>query len=302
MTAKYRSERGLPVHFLYHVPKCAGQTIHRHLTPALQGGYYRTQKQRGWGRLVSPPYDPGQLTNPNRIRVIGGQFLGASLENYFAGREIKRSILLRDPVSHLISYYNFRMMRYISQGLHPYSFRLGYLATQRNFISHFILRNFLEFSWLRLALLSDEDKYDIVNAFLANFWYVGDYRLCDDLITALAAELSVPLNAAPQNTRAEWERRVAWQGLDLSDFAPSAIAQMRRENLVDQRLWETWNDSRHRTADIRPGELNRRNVRGFVRLEAIRMVSQIVRRVRRRFGPFRHSLLPVAAPACPSDG
>ena len=61
-------------------------------------------------------------------------------------------------------------------------------ATQRNFITHYILRNFLELPWSRRARLSDDEKYDIVNAFLATFWYVGDYRLCDDLVAALADE------------------------------------------------------------------------------------------------------------------
>jgi len=288
MATECRLTCTLPVHLIYHVPKCAGQTLHRHLTAVLPpGAYYRTRRRRGWRRLFSPLYDTAQMPDPQHTRVAGGHSLGVSLDHHFDGRELKRSILLRDPVSHLISYYNFRMMRYISRGLHPYSFRLSYLATQRNFVAHFILRNFLELSWPQLVSLSDEEKYDILNAFLASFWYVGDYRRCDELIAALAAELSLPVCSPSQNTCAQWKRRIDWQTLDVSDLAPSTIRQIRQENLLDQRLWETWKDAEHQPARMCPRALYSPRVRGPIHAEAVRFVSQIARRIQRRFGPLR---------------
>ena len=172
----------LAVHFIYHVPKCAGQTVDRHLAGALAPDVYcRTTRRRGVGRFLASRHAFEQPPDPHRTKVISGHHLGPSVEPLVAGREVKRSILLRDPVSHAVSYYNFRMMRYLSEGLHPYSFALAYGAMQRNFIAHYILRNFLEVPWHRLARFSDNDKYDIVNAFLATFWFVGDYRLCDEV-------------------------------------------------------------------------------------------------------------------------
>ena len=273
----------LRVHFVYHVPKCAGRTIDCHLAASLSGNaYYRTRKRRGLGRFLLS----GKMPDPGQTQAVGGHFLGISVEPRFAGRELKRSILLRDPVSHLVSYYNFRMVRYLSEGLHPYSFELAYAATQRNFITHYILRNFLELPWTRLAGFSDQEKYDIVNAFLATFWYVGDYRLCDDLIAALATKLGIPSRATPKNTRAEWERRVRWRTLDVDDLSIDAISQIRRENMLDQRLWETWREARENTATIRPRALGGRNAPGFVSTEAMRFVSQVLRRIQRRWGSF----------------
>jgi hypothetical protein len=277
----------VPVHFVYHVPKCAGRTIDRHLAACLSGNaYYRTRKRRGLGRFLLTRHDSGKMPDPSQTQAVGGHFLGISVEPPFAERELKRSILLRDPVSHIVSYYNFRMVRYLSEGLHPYSFELAYAATQRNFIAHYILRNFLELPWTRLARFSDQEKYDIVNAFLATFWYVGDYRLCDDLIAALAAKLGIPSRATPRNTRAEWERRVRWRTLDVDDLSTDAISQIRRENLLDQMLWETWHEARDNTATIRPRALGSRHAQGFVSTEAVRFVSQVLRRVQRRWGPF----------------
>jgi len=275
----------LPVHFIYHLPKCAGQTIHRHLAAVLSPtAYYRTKKRKGAGRLLFSRHDLAEMPDPAQIRVVGGQFLSVSIEPLFAGRELKRSILLRDPVSHFISYYNFRMMRYVSQGLHPYSCKLAYAATQRNFITHYILRNFLEMPWWQVARLSDDEKYDIANAFLASFWYVGDYRLCNDLLAALGVQLGIPGQAAPRNTRAEWECRVRWKALHVDDLASDAIAQIRRENLLDQRLWETWHEARHSTASVRPRALGGRSTPGLITTNAKRLVCQLGRRAQRRWG------------------
>jgi hypothetical protein len=143
------------------------------------------------------------MPNPDQIRVVGGHFLGVSVEPRFKGRELNRTLLLRDPVSHFVSYYNFRMMRYLSQGLNPYSFELAYGATQRNFITHYILRNFLEIPWPWLTRFSDEEKYAVVNAFLASFWYVADYAYCDDLIATLAKKLEISARAPARNTCGE---------------------------------------------------------------------------------------------------
>ena len=280
----------MSVHLIYHVPRCAGQTIDRHLAAVLSANaYYRTRKRKGFGRFLITRHDFGTMPDPNQTRVVGGHFIGISVEPLFAGRELKRSMLLRDPVSHIISYYNFRMMRYLSQGLHPYSFELAYRATQRNFITHYILRNFLELPWSRRARFSDDEKYDIVNAFLATFWYVGDYRLCDDLVAALAMKLGIPGRAAARNTRVEWQRRVRWKPLEVEDFSPDAIAQIRRENLLDQRLWETWHEARHDTTSVRPCALGGRSAPGFVSTEAMRFVNQIARRIQRRWRPFEAS-------------
>jgi hypothetical protein len=209
------------------------------------------------------------------------------MESQFAGRDIKKSALLREPLDHFISHYNFRMMRYIAAGQHPYGFALAYRARQRNFITHHILKNFLALSWAAIARLSDDEKYDIVNAFLATFWYVGDYKLCDDLIAGLATDLGIPSRAQPTNTRVEWEVRVKWKALQLSDFSPDAIARFRQDNLLDQKLWETWRQARHETGSVRPLALGGRSTRSFITSEATRFVNQIARRIQRRWGLFR---------------
>lgn len=274
-----------PVYFVHHVPKCAGRTIDRHLATALPAGsYFRTRKRRGPSRFLLPRYDLSGMSQPNQVVAVGGHFLGVSIQALFADRPVKRSILLRDPASHLISYYNFRMMRYISEGLQAYSFELSYGATQRNFITHYILSNFLELSWCRIAGMSEQDKYDLVNAFLASFWYVGDYSSCDNLVHALGTKLAIPGTAIARNTQQEWKARVAWQPIGLDDLPAGTVAQIRCENHLDKRLWESWRDAGHDTCRVRPRALSGRIATTLVSQEATRLVHQIARRVQRRWG------------------
>jgi hypothetical protein len=255
--------------------------------------FYRTQKRRGAVRFFSARQYDGIYAN--EIRVVAGHYLGRSMEARFPDQRIERSILLRDPVSHLISYYNFRMMRYISQGLHPYSFELAYQATQRNFITHYILRNFLELPWLRIASLGDADKYDIVNAFLSTFWYVGDYSLCDDLVSSLGLKLGISCRAIQRNTKNEWKRRVSWTPLSLEDLSADAVARIRQENLLDQRLWETWRQARHNVRSVYCRLWVEHNLPDFVTSETTHFVAQILRRLRRHLVPHRIDARPAFA-------
>jgi hypothetical protein len=174
---------------------------------------------------------------------------------------------------------------------------VAYGAMERNFIAHYILRHFLEMSWARVAALGDEVKYDIVNAFLSQFWYVADYRLCDDLIGAIGTRLGIDGRAMPKNTQAQWERHVRWESLELGDLSPGTIARIESENLIDQRLWETWRDARNDVAHVRPRALGSSRATSVVTDEAVRLLNQIARRVQRRWGPVGGPEIPAPAPS-----
>lgn len=285
-----------PVYFAYHVPKCAGRTIDRHLATNLpDDAYFRIRKRKGASRFLLPRYELCGMPHPSRLRAVGGHFLGMSLESLFTGRPVKRFILLRDPASHIVSYYNFRMSRYLSQGLRPYSFEVAYGATRRNFVTHFILSNFLELPWWRAALMSDQDKYDVVNALLANFWFVGDYALCDNLVAALGKALDISGKAVVRNKHVARTGSANWRSLALNDLPAGPIAQIRRENILDQRLWETWRDAGHDVRPMRPRALMERTSPDFISTEATRFVYQLMRRAQRRWGYVEASRMPAPA-------
>lgn len=282
---KARGTNTQSVHFVYHVPKCAGRTIERHLASSLPPkAYHRLRRRRGLGRLVTG-YDVSRLPDLDETRVVSGHHLGISFDRLFQSRLIKRSLLVRDPASHFVSYYNYRMTRYISEGLQPYSVGVAYGAMRRNFVTHYILNNFLELNWAQIASLSDQDKYDLANAFLSMFWFVGDYSLCDELLMALGDRLDVSPNAQRHNCMTELSRSAGWTPLTLDLLSRNAVAKIQDENRIDARLWETWREARHETGTVRPVALET-GASSFLSNEALRCVNQIARRLQRRWGYF----------------
>ncbi|MEG6508286.1 sulfotransferase family 2 domain-containing protein [Methyloligella sp. 2.7D] len=273
-----------PLYFLYHVPKCAGRTIDRHLgTFAPEGSYYRSRKRKGPTRFFRTRYSLAGMPHPAGLKAISGHYIGTSLENVAGGRDVRRTVLLRDPVSHFVSYYNFRMARYIRGGGLPYSFELAYGATRRNFVTHFILRNFLETPNAKLMVMSDAEKWERVNAFLAGCWFVGDYSRCSELIASIAPDLKVPGTATPENIFSGAGEFADWRPVYLGDLTAAQLSRIREENHLDQRLWETWRDAGRDVDSILPVPYEQGAGQNFPTAEASRLIYQTRRRIARRW-------------------
>jgi hypothetical protein len=73
--------------------------------------------------------------------------------------------------------------------------------------------------------------------------------------------------------------------LPLDLLPQHTVDKIVSENMIDQKLWETWQDVRRETGAVRPVALER-NASSFIAREAVCLVNQIVRRVQRRWGTF----------------
>jgi hypothetical protein len=228
-------------------------------------------------------YQIGNMPAPQKLDVVGGHWVGRSIERSFPDRDIFRSILLRDPVSQFRSHYNFRMMRYLSQGLRPYSVDVAYRARRPDFLTHFILNTFAEIPWPRLVVMSSAEKYTQTNRFLSSFAFVGDHTRCDELIACLAGDLGIPERASLRNTSDQWLERVPWKPLGESDLSPSMIASIRRDNELDQILWETWRDAGDQKLEPALHEFAQEARTTRLTRHASRLVNQVRRRVDRRW-------------------
>ncbi|MBQ0818244.1 MAG: hypothetical protein KBT60_09780 [Methyloceanibacter sp.] len=269
-----------PLHIVFHVPRCAGQTIHRHLSRhAPKGSYLRVRKRKGPSRFLLPQYQNVETPDPRSVNAVSGHWIGRSIEQYFDDRPIARSILLRDPVSQFVSHYNFRMIRYISQGLQPYSPDIAYHSRQRNYVTHCILRTFAEMSWPRLVSLSTAERYAEADRFLSECSFVGDHTRCDELIAQLAPDVGVPAKAETRNTSGQWLQCVEWTPLKMSDLSRSMIDSIKQDNMLDQLLWENWKD-----ADNDRAQPSLRNfAEDPLAKRAATQSSRLFNQVRRRF-------------------
>src|SRR5215469_16652690 len=165
-----------PVYFILHMPKTAGQTIQQHLaehcTPGVFWGPHQAPRLQA---LSGRRYHPRSIPEAPQIRAVFGHNLGRSLEKYFSDREIRRVVLLRDPISLQLSLYNHRMMLHRTKGLGTYSFNLHLKALPRNFIAHRLLWRWLEIPWPALMAMTDHQKYTVLSRALSQFWFVGPH-------------------------------------------------------------------------------------------------------------------------------
>jgi len=178
------------------------------------------------------------------------------------------------------------MMRYLSQGLRPYSVDIAYRSRRPDFLTHFIFNTFAEIPRPRLVLMSSAEKFAQANSFLSSFAFAGDHTRCDELIARLAGDLGMPERASLRNTSDQWLERVAWKPLGEADLSPSMIASIRRDNELDQILWETWRDAGDGPIEPVPHEFAQEARTKRLTRPASRLVNQVRRRVDRRWtGP-----------------
>ena len=221
------------VHFLLHVPKCAGTTVEEHFRATLGAGFLLAPRWHNPLRAVvgnrySMARDDPRLAG---MKVITGHSIGVSLKRHFADAEIHESVLLRDPVSYHLSFYNYRVARHrAGTGPEPPGFASWYLAQRRNPISRFILNHYYEQGVPALYRLSSRDRLAWLEQRFGEFRFVASYRRADEMIAGISRELGVEGTAEPRNTGSGHETA-------LDDKMRDRIAT---ENAVDQALWERW--------------------------------------------------------------
>jgi tetratricopeptide (TPR) repeat protein len=270
-----------PIYFFLHVPKTAGQTIRLHLSQYAPQRIWATSPSRLADRLAGRGYALKRFPDPDSLLAVSGHDLGRSLERHFAGREIRRVALLREPLDLQLSLYNFRMMSYLSRGLGTYSFELHLKSLPRNFMCHFLLRRWLEIPWRAYLTMSAEEQYRALNEALAEFWFVGPHRDCGRVIAAVAPEFGAPALALKRNTAEEWLAQVEWRPLTREELSPATRDLLIAHNPLDLALWENWRGAGFAPAKVRPLPFDPRWRANIAAGEARRLGYGAKRHVRR---------------------
>ena len=219
------------VHFLIHVPKCAGTTVETFVNRHFGERAISPVKQKSPNRWVGPFYRLPDRVHFDRVEFVMGHYFGRSIARYFEGRPIRHAVLLRDPVSYFFSYYNYRMVGQEARGLNLYDFELYYRSRPLNPVSFFILNRYLEIPRARIAVMSAENKLDILEDLLSGFWHVGAYHACGDLIGRIAEEHGVDATYERHNTAKK-------QYIDEAVFRAEWGDRIQAENSLDQRIYE----------------------------------------------------------------
>ncbi|MEM9147983.1 MAG: hypothetical protein AAGC57_17550 [Pseudomonadota bacterium] len=228
-----------PIEIVLHVPKCAGSTVEAHLLAHLGPAFWSAPKRtrRLPLELLGRKYAARPPVPPAEIHAVSGHFIGRSIEALFPGRRALRSVLLREPKALVLSWYNFRMMRYRAAGQASYPFGLHLRTLSPDPLCHFLLSHWLEMSWPQMALLSPAEKLKRLEATFAAFDFVGDIADCDVMLATISGRLGVPETAARTNTGSGWQAVTGWEPLRLDALSDEDRALLERRTELDACLY-----------------------------------------------------------------
>lgn len=226
-----------PVHFFLHVPKCAGTTVERHFERTLGPAFLLAPRWRHPLRdVIGNRYPSLTPESVAHVRAVSGHSLSKSLAEKFPGREIRCSVLLRDPVSYLVSFYNYRWSRHEDRGqAAPPDFDAWRGTQRRNPITRFLLTRYFEIGHPAIYRLSTRRRFLYLEAAFSSFHFVGGYRRCDEALAGISRELGVDPNVASENVGHV-------KRLSASDLTPAQTAAILEENAADALLFERWKD------------------------------------------------------------
>ena len=226
---------GRVVHFLLHVPKCAGTTVEGHFKTHLGPGFRIAPRWENPVRnLIGNRYPGLAPEDLAGVSVVSGHSLSTGMRRLFSGAAIRESVLLRDPIGYFLSFYNYRWTRFDQGwGGEPPAFERWYGAQRRNPISRFLLNRYFEQGVPALYRFSSAARLDWLEARLARFHFVGSYRRAGEMIAGISRDLGLPETVESRNVTPA--RRVRAEDLD-----PALRTRIAWENALDQTLYDRW--------------------------------------------------------------
>ena len=227
------------VHFLLHVPKCAGTTVESHFQTHLGPAYRLAPRwENPLRNFIGNRYPDLDAAGLRDVRVVSGHSLSTGMLRLFPDAEIRQSVLLRDPLGYLLSFYNYRWARF-DEGWtsEPPGFETWYRGQRRNPISRFLLNRYFDYAVPALYRLSSAARLRLLEDQFAHFHFVGSYRLADEMIGGISRELGIPDEVAHQNVTPR-------RKLSAADLPEALIRRIEADNALDQALFERWADRR----------------------------------------------------------
>ena len=225
------------VHFLLHVPKCAGTTVEAHFQRHLRDGFLIAPRWESVLRNFVGNRYPGLTPEKlEKVQVISGHSLSAGMRRLFPDADIRESVLLRDPAGYLLSFYNYRWTRFDEGwGPEPPGFEQWYNAQRRNPISRFLLNRYFGHAVPSLYRLSSARRLSLLEQKLARFFFVGGYRRTDEMVARISTELGIPAEVTARNVTPK-------RKLSADDLPDRMRQRIERENALDQALYDRWRD------------------------------------------------------------
>lgn len=210
----------------------------------------RTRRRHGFFRDITGDYTDLERTqiDPETIDFVGGHSLSRSVMKAFAGRPFRPIILIRDPLSLSVSFYNHRnrvAAKKYRRG--PVSFETYLKSYPKNQMIRFFLTRYLGFGYPGILRLDTKQRFDLVDKALTEFWFVGSWLHASELLQRISQELEICDKVRTKNA-AYGDR------LMVEDVPESIAEQVRKTHSADQLLFDRWSDTKW---SGRPKEIDR---------------------------------------------
>ncbi len=229
------SER--PVFLFCHIPKCAGSTVKQHMWNEAPERSVSAKRRHGFFRDFGGDYTDISRTgiDANAVDFVGGHALSRSVSKAFPGRPVKPVVLIRDPLSFAVSFYNHRNRQAAREGRGPVAFELYLKSLPKNPMIRFIMTRYLGIGYPQILRFDSRQRFAIVDNTLSDFWFVGSWLHASELIRGLAREMHIS-DVVDIKNAASGER------LRADDVTDSIADLVRTRNAADQALFERWGD------------------------------------------------------------
>ncbi len=109
-----------PLYIFLHIPKCAGSTLAYHIQKNLRPNQYKALYARDFAfgfdhetQIAEAYKEVSRLTSVQKdeLLVLYGHAIPYGIHKYFPTRDVRYVTFLRDPISRIVSCYNFQRMR-----------------------------------------------------------------------------------------------------------------------------------------------------------------------------------------------
>lgn len=257
-----------------HVPKCAGSTVEAHLKACL-GERYLTAPARGRKAVLAysgRKYDQRKLAaERTKLDAISGHFIGRSIATVLSDRPLVTTLILRDPIDLMLSWVNFRNMRYVSQGRGAIPLEVALRALPDEPTSKFLLERWCEVPWPILATLSRDRKRAMLDEALGDVDTIVDISEADQLVRSMGDLLDIAAKAQRENTSQQWMAQTGWRPIMRDQLDDRLVADLSSRTQLDSYIWRRWALKQDIAFEPRPA-------RPFLVSESTRAVAQLQRR------------------------
>ncbi|HSM42759.1 MAG TPA: hypothetical protein VK862_18560 [Afifellaceae bacterium] len=228
---------GRPVYLFCHIPKCAGSTVKSHMDASAPGRAVRAKRRHGFLRDFGGDYTDVQRSGirPDEVDFIGGHALSRSVVKAFPDRPIRPCVLIRDPLSFAVSFYNHRNRQAADAGHGAIPVEVYIRSLPKNPMIRVIMTRYLGIGYPTILRYGSADRFRMVDETLAGFWFVGSWMHASELIGRLSQELDLPDQVKIRNA-ATGDR------LYPRDVPEAVARRYLRYNAADQALFERWGD------------------------------------------------------------